>query len=183
MGNSVSMVYWNSQVQNSQPRELELLFSITGAKAATDVYKSPTLFGFDTTAFGVGTASSSAGATLTQAMIDAHLGSTNEFLLAAFDSTSMGADAIGGVIAMSGQVAELYSMEAELVDTGSNNIIVENDHYLVQDAASLTSSSLSTQCAKGASGNIGWRVVFDGTPDLDGLTSGIIRVKFRWRSK
>ena len=180
MGNSVSQLYWNGQVQNSQARELRLTFIIDAAKSAVDQKKSPTLFGFDTTAFGVGTANSTVGATLTQAIIDAHLGTTSEFLLAAFDATAMGADAFGGILNMSGQVAEVYEMEATCWSGTAGATKVER---FVEDVSPLTASSLTTQVAKGASGNIGFRVDFGNTPDFDGLTAAQIEIVIRYRSK
>lgn len=166
MTSSVSLHYWNARLQSSQPRKLTLMWTITGAKAATDLGRSPTMYGFD------------AGSFASQAAIDAYLGTTNEFLLAAFDSTAMGADVFAGIVNMSEQCAELYYMTAYCY-SASNTIVTRQ----VEDSATLTSSSLTTECAKGADGNVAFRIDFGNTPDFDGLTAGTIQVDLFWRAK
>ncbi len=164
MSNATSLMYWNEKVQSSQPRTLKLLFSITGAKAVTDLGRSPTMTTFDTA--------------FTQAQIDAHLGTSSEFSLLAFDSTAVGADVFGGVINMSGQCAEVYSMVARCY-SASNTVVTRQ----CEDVAALTASQLLTEVAKGSSGNIAFRVDFGNTPDMDALTAGTIEIEILWRSK
>jgi len=158
------LTYWNERVQLSQPRKLTLQFTITGAKTVVDPYRSPTLTAFDAIA--------------SQAVIDAHLGTTNEFLLVAFDSTSLGADAFGGIVNMSGQCAEVYEMVATCY-SATNTVVTRQ----CEDLAVLTASTLATEVAKGASGNIAFKVDFGNTPDFDALTGGTIKIEILWRSK
>jgi hypothetical protein len=164
MSNSVSLTYWNERVQMSQPRKLTLLFTITGAKAVTDLGRSPTLVSFDTA--------------WTQAQIDAHLGTSSEFNYLAFDSTAVGADVFSGIVNMSGQCAEVYGMVARCY-SASNTVVTRQ----CEDAATLTNSTLATEIAKGANGNVAFKVDFGNTPDFDGLTAGTIEIEILWRSK
>lgn len=164
MSNSASLLYWNERVQMSQPRELKLTFSITAAKTVTDTGRSPTLTAFD--------------AISAQSTIDNWLGTTNEFLLAAFDATAMGADTMAGIVNMSGQCAEVYSMTARCY-SASNTLVTR----YVEDSSALTASTLQTEIAKGTNGNIAFKVDFGNTPDFDGLTAGTIEIVILWRSK
>jgi hypothetical protein len=166
MSSNVSLMYWNEKVQRGESRELDLVFNITGAKAATEVQAMPVLHTFDAFA--------------SQAVIDSFLGTTNEFLLAAFDATSMGADAFGGVINLAGQAKEVLYMSAKCYSGTGGATLVEK---LVQDSSALTASTLATEVALGASGNIGFKVDFGNTPDFDALTAGTIAIKIIWKSK
>lgn len=162
--NTTSLFYWNERIQGSQPRELRLVWTITGAKTVTDVLRSPTLTAFD--------------AISAQSTIDNHLGTTNEFLVAAFDATAMGNDTFAGIINMGGQCAEVYSMVARCY-SASNTVVTRQ----VEDSSALTASTLATEIAKGSSGNIAFKVDFGNTPDFDGLTAGTIEVSILWRPK
>jgi hypothetical protein len=164
MANSTSLTYWNARLQSAEPRTLKLLFTITAAKTVTDTLRSPTMTTFDTA--------------FTQAQIDAHLGTSSEFDYLAFDSTAVGADVFGGVVNMSGQCAEVYSMTARCY-SASNTLVTRQ----VEDSATLTNSTLATEVAKGANGNIAFKVDFGNTPDLDALTAGTIEIEILWRSK
>ena len=164
MSNATSMMYWSDKLQASQPRVLTLIFSITAAKTVSDVLRSPTLALFDAAA--------------SQAAIDAHLGTTSEFLLTAFDSTAMGADVFAGIVNMGGQCAEVYGMEA-VCESASNTSV----RRVCEDVSALTASQLLTEVAKGSSGNVAFRVDFGNTPDLDALTAGTIIVRIYWRAK
>jgi hypothetical protein len=140
------------------------MFSITAAKTVTDLGRSPTLTAFDAIA--------------SQATINTHLGTTNEFLVAAFDATAMGADVFAGIIDMGGQCAEVYSMVARCY-SASNTLVTRQ----CEDVATLTASTLATEIAKGANGNIAFKVDFGNTPDFDALTAGTIEIDIVWRSK
>lgn len=164
MSNATSMMYWNDKVQGSQPRTLRLFFTITAAKTVTDVYRSPTLTAFD--------------AISSQTTIDNHLGTTNEFLLAAFDATAMGADVFAGIVNMGGQCAEVYSMVARCY-SASDTLVTRQ----CEDSSTLTASTLATEIAKGSSGNVAFKVNFGNTPDFDALTAGTIEIEIQWRSK
>lgn len=165
MSNATSMMYWNDRLQSSQPRVTTLLFSITAAKTVTDVLRSPTLTSFDTA--------------ITQAQIDAHLATTTEFAAAAFDATALGADAFAGVVNMGGQVAELYAVCVRVHSTTGG--AVEKLRF-VEDSATLTASTLASECAKGANGNVAFKTAF-GLNEIDALTSGQIEVVIYWRAK
>lgn len=162
------LVFWNDAVEYGagQVNETTFRWTITGAAAASPLTGTAALHTF--------------GAIAAQATIDAHLGTTSEIDYLAFDATAMGADAFGGVVAMGGQVQELLAMRAICYSSTGGATKVER---YVQDSATLTNSSLTTECAKGANGNIGFRVDFGNSPDFDGLTSGVIEITFFWRSK
>lgn len=177
MANSVSQFYWNNRVQACEPRILEILVNISNTTTGDDVYHSPFYGGFNSAEFGVGSFSSAAGSQVTQALIDSFLGTTNEFLLAAFDATSMGTGAFGGVINMGGQVQEVLYMKARS-SSGTGGVTQVN--LMVQDSSSLTSSSLSTQVAKGANGNIGFRAILTG---VDSVSSGQMLFEIAYYSK
>ena len=157
-------MYWSDRAQSSQPIVTNLMFNITAAVTVTDLLRSPTLNTF--------------GAIASQAVIDNFLGTTNEFLVAAFDATAMGADAQGLIVNMNGQVAELYDFKAYCF-SASDTIVTRQ----AQDVATLTASTLTTECAKGAFGNVAFKINWGNTPDFDGLTAGTICIDFTWRSK
>ncbi len=162
---ATSLIYYNDQFLKTVPRVLSLQYSITGAKAASAIApNSASWIFFD--------------ALSTQASIDSYLGSTNEFLLAAFDSTAMGADAFGGIVNMCGQAKKVTQMVAYCY-SASNTIVTRQ----TQAATALTASSLTTQVAVGADGNIAFRVDFGNSPDFDGLTAGTIQIDLHWISK
>ncbi len=164
MTSSVSRIYWNERVQLAQPQTLSLVYSITAATTVTELCRNPVLTTFSAIA--------------AQSTIDNFLGTTNEFLIAQFDATSMGADAMGVIINMGGQVAEVYDMKAYCFSS-SNTIVTRQ----TQDIATLTSSSLATEIAKGANGNIALKLDWGNTPDFDALTAGTIQIDIQWRSK
>lgn len=164
MTSSVSRIYWNERVQLAQPQTLSLVYSITAATTVTEVCRNPVLTTFTALA--------------SQAVIDNFLGTTNEFLLAAFDATAMGADAMGVIINMGGQAAEVYDMKAYCF-SASNTVVTRQ----VEDQAALTASTLETAIAKGANGNIALKLNWGNTPDFDALTAGTIQIDIQWRSK
>jgi len=162
-----SLTYWSDKLGKTQARVLTLDFSITGAgTSAPLMVGAPVL--------------SSSGALASQAAIDAFLGTTNEFLLAAFDATAMGADAFGGVVNMNGQVAKVVKMNARCHSGTAGITVVANQ---VAASAALTASTLATEVAKGADGNIGFRVAWGNTPDFDALTAGTMTIEIHWIAK
>jgi len=157
------LFYWQEQLYRTQPRILRLMYKITGAKTVAPIVSPiPALVSFDA---------------ITQAQIDAQLGTVNEFLAAAFDATSMGNDAFGGVIAMKGQCAKVLDMKAQCF-SASNTIVTRQCQAL-----GLTASTLETALALGSQGNLGFKVNFGNTPDFDGLTDGTIVIDITWISK
>ena len=124
--------------------------------------------------------SGQAAAELTLAIIDAHLGTSSEFTAAQFDATSLGADAQGIVIDMGGQVGELIGVWGTCYSaTGGATQSIAGDI----PSTTLTDSSLRTECALGANGNVGIKFDWGNSPDFDGLTAGQIVIDVHWRSK
>lgn len=165
MANTQSQVYWSDSVQRYQPYVLQLGYQITAAKTVTQMEKTSSLSTFDAFA--------------SQAVIDGYLGTTNEFLLNQFDATSMGVDAFGGLVNMSGQAATLLAAEAVVYSGASGQTVVPAAGIAVA-AFPLSASTLAPGAAVGANGNIGFRFVLTG---LDALTSGLILVRLSLRVK
>jgi hypothetical protein len=165
--NSMTLAYWNEKNGYTQAHALHLFYNITAAKTVAEgVQGYPVLTAFDALA--------------SQAVIDDFLGTEDEFLLTHFDATSLGADVFAGLVNMGGlkgQVAKLVAMRAS-VQSGTD--FVQRN---VVASSSLTASTLVTECAVGAYGNIGFKVNFGNTPDFDALTSGLICVELHFRSK
>lgn len=159
-----SLMYWQDQLGKVNPQVLRLQYSISAAvTAAPIVSNSASLITFVALA--------------SQAVIDDFLGTTNEFLLTAYDATSMGADAFGALVNMNGQCKTVVQMIARCY-SASNTIVTRQ---VVGGA--LTASTLETKCAVGANGNIGVKVDFGNTPDFDALTAGTIELEILWISK
>ena len=158
---SPGLFFWQDKIGKSNPHVVQFMYQITAAKTVSQLPQgTPTLTSFDALA--------------SQAVIDDFLGTTNEFLLAQFNAVSLGVDAFGLICNFSKQCDELFMVEAYVDDLTTR---VEASFPAV---TTLTSSSLTTQCAKGADGNMAARLILTG---LDALTSGIIVVKFYFRSK
>ena len=146
-----------------------LVFDITGAvtQSPVPIDDSRALNGFAAGAF-------------TQAIIDAHLGTSSEFTAAQFDATSMGADAQGIIVDMGGQVDELYYVVARCYSGTAGATLVER---MFEDSSTLTDSTLASECALGANGNVGIKIDWGNSPDFDALTAGFVVVELYWRSK
>lgn len=160
---SVSLMNYSEKIQRGESRCLDLIFGITAAKTATELQSMPVLHTFD--------------ALSSQAQIDAYLGTTNEFLLAAFDATSMGTGAFGGIVDLGGQAAKVVAIEVHSYDTGAQLVVPK----AAAASSALTSSSLqSIQVALGANGNIAFKCTQTG---IDAVTDGLIQVKIYWKAK
>lgn len=160
----MSLAYYQDQLGKVDPHVTQLVFDITGAGAATAVpANSASLITYEAIA--------------SQSVIDEFLGTTNEFLVAAFDATSMGVDAFGCIVNMAGQVKQLAYVEVLCYSGAGGSTLVSRGF---QPVATLTGSSLTTECALGASGNVAVRAILTG---LDALTDGTIVVKLHWISK
>jgi hypothetical protein len=158
---SPGLFFWQDKIGKTNPHVVDFTFQITAAKTITNVpVGTPVLTSFDAIA--------------SQSVINDFLGTTDEFLVAAFDATAMGTDAFACIVNMAGQVDDLFKVEY-YIDDGSTHADVAK-----LPVATLTASSLSTQCAKGAYGNMALRLVYTG---LDALTSGIICIRFYFKSK
>ena len=161
-----SLMYYNEVFGKTVPRRLQLVYEITGAVtvAARPLAAAPgTMPVF--------------GAISTQAVINTFLGTTDEFNYLAFDSTSMGADAMGVIINMKGQAADLINFEARCYsNTGFADLVTRS----ALKSTALTNTTLVTECAVGASGNLALKINWGNTPDFDGLTSGMIVIDLNW---
>ena len=163
---SASLSLYNAKLQRTQPRVLKLRYDITGAAAVSELIPG-------------GDALVTFGAISAQATIDTFLDdNANDVLVAAFDSTAMGADCFGGIVNMRGQAAKVVSMTARCY-SASNTLVTRH----VQASSALTASTLATEVAKSALGNIAFRVDFGNTPDFDGLTDGTIEIDIEWLPK
>ena len=161
MATSPGLFFWQDKIGRNNPHVVQFLFQITAAKTVSQLPQgTPTLTSFDAIA--------------SQSVIDDFLGTTNEFLAAQFDATAMGVDAFACICNFGGQGDALYAVEAYVDDLTTR---VEKS---LPSVATLTSSSLTNQCAVGANGNLAVRLVMTG---LDALTSGIISVRFLFKSK
>ena len=161
MATSPGLFFWQDKIGRNNPHVVQFLFQITAAKTVSQLPQgTPTLTSFDAIA--------------SQSVIDDFLGTTNEFLAAQFDATAMGVDAFACICNFGGQGDALYAVEAYVDDLTTR---VEKS---LPSVATLTSCSLTNQCAVGANGNLAVRLVMTG---LDALTSGIISVRFLFKSK
>jgi hypothetical protein len=158
-----SLFYYNDQLGKVVPNELVLQWKITAAKTVVPIVaNSAHLTAFDAIA--------------SQSVIDGFLGTTNEFLVAAFDATAMGANAFAVILDMNGQAKSLLSVSARVL-SGSNGATVAECGKV---AEGLTASTLVCQGALGSQGNLAGRFVLSG---LDALTSGLLEVRFCWVAK
>lgn len=158
-----SLFYYNDQLGKVVPNELVLQFKITGAKASSPIVANTAIL-------------TSYDALASQAVINNFLGTTNEFLLAAFDATAMGTDAFAVIVNMNGQAKKLLSVSARVM-SGSNGATVAE---CADVAEGLTASTLACEGALGANGNLAGRFVLSG---LDALTAGMLEVRFCWIAK
>jgi len=159
----MSLAYYNDQLGKVDPHVTQLVFDITGAKASSPIpANSASLVAYDAIA--------------SQSVIDDFLGTTNEFLVSAFDATAMGTDAIACIVNMCGQMKQLVYVEV-LVYSGTGGATLTS--RAVQASSALT-GSLATEAAVGASGNVAVKAVVTG---LDALTDGTIVVRLHWISK
>lgn len=164
---ATSLFYWNDQFGKTQPRVLRLSYNITAAKTVSPVVaNSATLTAFDAIA--------------SQTVIDNFLGTSSEFLVAAFDATSMGNDAFAVIVNMNGQAAKLVQAVARCYSgTGGATLVTRQ----CQASSTLTASTLATEAALGSSGNLAMKVDFGNTPDFDALTSGTIEIELHYIAK
>lgn len=163
MANSIFM--WQESLEKTVPHVTQLCYKITGAKTIV-----PQLQGLQAAAL------TAFDAIASQSVIDNFLGTTNEFLVAAFDATAMGTDAFAVIVNMKGQAAQLAGMDVRVL-SGTNGA---TETIASASVGTLTASTLETAYALGAYGNIAVKSVLTG---LDALTAGQIIVNLRWVSK
>jgi hypothetical protein len=157
--------YWNDQVELGQCVETTLMWKITSGPAVSNLSGPVALTSF--------------GAVASQAVIDAFLGTTSEFDYLAFDATSLGADTFAAIVNMGGQVQDLVAFEWSCFSSAAATSVTRKWY----SSATLTNTSLVTQGAKGADGNVAFKVDFGNSPDFDALSDGIITLKFYWHAK
>lgn len=154
---AASNMAYNDSIQRSQPLKLDFVFPITAAKTVSQI--PGTLTAFDAIA--------------SQAIIDAFLATSSEFLVAAFDATSMGTDAFAVLLNLGGATGQCKEVtKIDITSYTAAGAVSAELHLL--PVASLTSTSLTSQIAKGASGNVALRMILTG---VDALTSGHIHVE------
>lgn len=152
-----SFILVNDSLARHQKAHIELVYNITGAKTGAFAVLAPqALVAYD-------------ASTITQAQIDALLGSTNEFLASVFTSTAMGTDALGIVLNCNEQIAAVHSVEirsrADSAQAGQ-----------LGSVAALTNASLAAiaRIEKSALGNLGLQCVVTG---LDAAVAGQLVIK------
>jgi hypothetical protein len=163
---NAGLFHWQEKIGKTNPNCLTLVFQITNTKTVSQVpMGTPVLTAFDAIA--------------SQSVIDDFLGTTNEFLVAAFDVTAMGDDTFACIVNMAGQASKLLYATAECYSgTGGSTLVTRQ----VLDTG-LTASTLETAADCGANGNLALKVDFGNVPNFDGLTSGTIVVKLYWIAK
>lgn len=164
-----SLMYYSEVWGKGAPRRLRLTYYITGAVTVSARPLAAAAGSY--VAFGAISA---------QSVIDNFLGTTSEFDYLAFDATSMGSDAMGVIVNMKGQAADLINVEARCFSGSGLATLVSR---YAQKSATLTNTSLVTEAALGASGNIALKINWDNSPDFDALTSGTIIIDIDWIAK
>lgn len=158
----MSLTRYNDQVQAVVPRTDKWIFKITGAKTVSPVIaNSAALTSFDA---------------VTQAVIDAHLDSTDEFDASLMcDATGMGTGAFLAVLNYGGQISKLLSVRMTTMSGTDNATVFENAMLEGTFANTLTAAAELS-----ALGNVAARGILTG---VDALTSGFIIVEVNYLSK
>lgn len=158
-----SLVYVNEKHLKTQPRPLVFRLQITAAKTVSLVpVGADCLVAFDA---------------LSQAAIDAYLGTSSEFLAAALDATALGTDDFALLVKMSGQCAKVLGADVEYWNAAGDTVVARSSAA----AAALTASTAKNECAAGASGNIA--VKFKDVTGVEAATDGQIVVTIHWIAK
>lgn len=149
------------------PQAITFYIHITGAKtnASSALINYPYLLGYDAT-------------DLTQTLVEGFLGHTSSAACATiFDATSMGANTIGGVIDMQGQVDKVIAIYAEVYQTAGGTP-ANSEVFIDGSQVALTSSN--TTALATYDGDLYFRLV---AGNLDSATAGFIRLKVMFRAK
>lgn len=160
-----SIYHWQDQFQSGICYVDRFIWKITGAGTSILV---PAQAGVLST-YGA----------LTQAQIDAFLGSVSEFNYLDFDATAMGADMFAAIFDYKGQIASVSAVNAVCYSNTGGSDRVER----YTQALGLAASTVETAAEVSALGNLGVKVNFGNTPDFDGLTTGGIFIDVSWISK
>ena len=158
-----SLVYSNEKHLKTQPRPLHFRLQITAAKTVSLV--------------PVGADCLVAFEALSQAAIDAYLGTSDEFLAAALDATALGTDDFALLVKMNGQAAKIVGAKAEYWTANGATVVAVSSAA----ASALTASTAKNECAVGASGNIA--VKFKDLTGVEAATDGQILVTIWWIAK
>lgn len=158
-----SLVYTNEKHSKSQPRPLVFRLDITGAKTSQFVpVGADALVAYDA---------------LSQAAIDAALGSSSEFLAAALDATALGSDKLALLVPMKGQCGKVAGASIKWYSEAG----AVTQELNAKAVAALTASTAACECAAGAAGNIA--VKFTGLTGIDAATDGYLVITIHWVAK
>ena len=165
-----SLMYFQDKLGRTQPRILTLTWEITAAKTVSETPQGiPVLYSFDA---------------ITQASIDAFLTSpyvtsSSEFDGDAFDATSMGTDAFGGIINMREQADDVLWIDSKCnLDPTADGLIHNSDVKVTTLSTSALANNI--EVAVSSAGNIAFKQTVTG---LDAATNGLIMIQIGWLSK
>jgi len=158
-----SFILANDALARHQKQSIELIYDVTGAKAGSFAQLPPqALLAYD------------ASTTITQAAIDALLGSTNEILASAFGATALGANAIGIVLNCGGQIAKVFGVEIMALAGSTQSQQVGLVAAMADTLPTIARVEVS------ALGNLALQAV---VTDLDAATSGKLVIKIHCELK
>ena len=152
-----SFILANDALARHQKQSIELIYNVTGAKAGKFAQLPPqALLAYD------------ASTTITQAAINALLGSTLEFDAADFGTTAQGTDAIGIVLNCGGQIAKVHGIEIMALAGSTQSQQVGLVAAMADTLPTIARVELS------ALGNLALQAV---VTDLDAATVGQVVIK------
>lgn len=166
-----SLLYWNDKFAKNLARESVFMWQITGAKTVSPLLPGqPGLAAFDA---------------ITQAQLDAQLGTADEVAAAKFDATAMGTDMFALVANWGGQMEKLVAAELKLIfGTGNDTLAIG-----MTNDSGLTDSTAATEATVTSNGNLAARWLMDELVDgstasnFDSATSGFLQARIYWVSK
>lgn len=158
-----AITYYSDAMGRGAPIQTHLFYEITGTKTIKAHDANAALVSFD--------------AISNQATIDNFLGTTNEFLQAAFDTTPMGTDALAFIFNFGGQIQTLECIRVTIRSSTGLSSVAEITQW---GSTSAMGTTLANGIQQGANGNAAVRIVSSG---LDSLNAGQIEVTIVWRSK
>ena len=152
-----SFILANDALARHQKQSIELIYNVTGAKTGAFAQLPPqALLAYD------------ASTTITQAAINALLGSTLEFDAADFGTTAQGTDAIGIVLNCGGQIAKVHGIEIMALAGSTQSQQVGLVAAMADTLPTIARVELS------ALGNLALQAV---VTDLDAATVGQVVIK------
>ena len=162
MTNSSGLSYYSPDLADVDARKVDVIFEMTGVATAVPIPDAGGTLGF----FGPLT---------TQSEIDDFLGTTDEFDVADFNATSMGADAYGVLINMGGQADQVFGFKATL-DFGGTAVV----QALGMPLPAIDGTVLNNQVALGSEGNIALITIMAG---LETAGTGLLTLEVYWKAK